>query len=217
MGITSPHPSSPTAALAEGGEEKAAAGEGQDVPESDLGIDCLLWPPMDHKRVTLPVLGLTWGASATAGASGRRGRQPAPGGATAGRSPTPASASAAAPRPGVQTRLLCPGPGLTIGHLSALAEHKDRGSRWKLVKVRRGSGGEKARKGPGGEGQTEKPRGSRGNSNDGRPGQSGAGHGRRAQGGAGTPVAMGPALARAGPLAAAGTPPAEAAEPAPGR
>lgn len=76
LGITSPHPSGPTAALAEGGEEKAAAGEGQDVPESDLGIDCLLWPPMDHKRVTLPVLGLTWGASATAGASGRRGRQP---------------------------------------------------------------------------------------------------------------------------------------------
>lgn len=47
-----------------------------------------------------------------------------------------------------------------------MAEHKDRGSRWKLVKVRRGSGGEKARKGPGGKGQTEKPRGSHGNSND---------------------------------------------------
>lgn len=54
-------------------------------------------------------------------------------------------------------------------------------------------------------------------SDDGKAGEAGAGHGRRAQGGAGSPVAMGPAPARAGPLAAAGTPPAEAAEPAPGR
>lgn len=42
MGITSPHPTSPTVALADGEEEKAAAREGKDVTESDLGIDCLL-------------------------------------------------------------------------------------------------------------------------------------------------------------------------------
>lgn len=49
MGIRNPHPTNPSFALDDWGEEKEAAHEGKDVTEADLGIYCLLGSPRVHK------------------------------------------------------------------------------------------------------------------------------------------------------------------------